>query len=230
MTPSLSYVCSQLIDTVVLISAVTTKVTWVSGNGNPLQSSCLENPRDRGAWRAAVHAITKSHTQESNAHSYSLCVCVCVCVCVLAAHSCLTLCDPMDCSPPGSSVHGILQARRLEWVAIPFSTLSLYTYMYSYRHICASMHMRSWIGKLQCKSVNWTRHTDVFWHPSSPIPSLPACSLWECIRTADQGVSSSANSFALNANVTEPEDSITVPKPSSESNNISGWQKVPAFP
>ena len=35
--------------------------------------------------------------------------------------SCLTLCDPMDCSPPGSSVHGILQARTLEWVAIPFS-------------------------------------------------------------------------------------------------------------
>ena len=34
---------------------------------------------------------------------------------------CLTLCDPMDCSPPGSSVHGILQARILEWVAIPFS-------------------------------------------------------------------------------------------------------------
>ena len=34
---------------------------------------------------------------------------------------CLTLCDPVDCSPPGSSVHGILQARILEWVAISFS-------------------------------------------------------------------------------------------------------------
>ena len=34
---------------------------------------------------------------------------------------CLTLCDPIDCSPPDSSVHGILQARILEWVAIPFS-------------------------------------------------------------------------------------------------------------
>ena len=32
-----------------------------------------------------------------------------------------TLCDPMDCSPPGSSVHGILQARTLEWVAMPSS-------------------------------------------------------------------------------------------------------------
>ena len=39
----------------------------------------------------------------------------------LVAQSCPTLCDPMDCSPPGSSVHGILQARILEWVAFPFS-------------------------------------------------------------------------------------------------------------
>ena len=46
---------------------------------------------------------------------------VCYCVCVLVAQSCLTLCDPMGYSPPGSSVHGILQARMLEWVAIPFS-------------------------------------------------------------------------------------------------------------
>ena len=37
------------------------------------------------------------------------------------AQSCLTLCDPRDCSPPGSSVHGIVQARVLEWVAISSS-------------------------------------------------------------------------------------------------------------
>ena len=40
---------------------------------------------------------------------------------VLVAQLCLTLCNPMDCSPPGSSVHGIFQARILEWVAISFS-------------------------------------------------------------------------------------------------------------
>ena len=45
---------------------------------------------------------------------YLLCVC-------LVAQSWLTLCNPIDCSPPGSSVHGILQARTLEWVAFPFS-------------------------------------------------------------------------------------------------------------
>ena len=40
--------------------------------------------------------------------------------CYLVTKSCLTLCDPMDCSPPGSSVHGISQARILEWGAISF--------------------------------------------------------------------------------------------------------------
>ena len=40
---------------------------------------------------------------------------------VLVTQSSPILCDPMDRSPPGSSVHGILQVRILEWVAIPFS-------------------------------------------------------------------------------------------------------------
>ena len=40
---------------------------------------------------------------------------------VLAARSYLTVCNPMDCSPPGSSVHGILQERILVWTATPFS-------------------------------------------------------------------------------------------------------------
>ena len=59
------------------------------------------------------------------------CVCVCVyvhahvgvhaCVHVLATQSCLTLCDPVGYSPPGSSVHGILQERIVEWIPSPFS-------------------------------------------------------------------------------------------------------------
>ena len=40
------------------------------------------------------------------------------------ARSCSALCDPMDCSPPGSCIHGILQARVLEWVVISFSRRS----------------------------------------------------------------------------------------------------------
>ena len=50
--------------------------------------------------------------------------CVCMCVCVLVAQACPTLCNPTDCNPPDSSVHGILQARILEWIAIPFSGVS----------------------------------------------------------------------------------------------------------
>ena len=48
-----------------------------------------------------------------------------VCMCAQSiTQSYPTLCDPMDCSPPGSSVHGIFQARVLEWVAISFSSRS----------------------------------------------------------------------------------------------------------
>ena len=42
-------------------------------------------------------------------------------VCAKSLQPCPALCDPMDCSPPGSSDNGILQARILEWVAMPFS-------------------------------------------------------------------------------------------------------------
>ena len=47
--------------------------------------------------------------------------CVCVNMCVLVTQSCSTLCNPMDCCPPGSSGHEILQARILEWIITPFS-------------------------------------------------------------------------------------------------------------
>ena len=44
-----------------------------------------------------------------------------MCVCAKSLQLYLTLCDPMDCNTPGSFVHGILQARILEWVAMPSS-------------------------------------------------------------------------------------------------------------
>ena len=46
--------------------------------------------------------------------------CIGVCMCAKSLQSCPTLCNPMDCSLLGSSVHGILQARILEWVTMPF--------------------------------------------------------------------------------------------------------------
>ena len=56
-------------------------------------------------------------------HYVGMCIIYYVYVCMHAKsfQLCPTLWDPMDCSLPGSSVHGILQARILEWVAIPFS-------------------------------------------------------------------------------------------------------------
>ena len=50
---------------------------------------------------------------------------VCACLCAQSLRMCPTLCNPMDCSPPGSSVHGILQARILEWIAISFSIVKV---------------------------------------------------------------------------------------------------------
>ena len=60
--------------------------------------------------KAGLEAFTKAILKSGNVYLY-----------VLVAQLSLTLCDPMDCSPPDSSVHGILQARILEKVAIPFS-------------------------------------------------------------------------------------------------------------
>ena len=51
--------------------------------------------------------------------NHGVCVCVCVCARAKSLQLCPTLCDPVDCSPPGSSVHGILQARIHELVAMP---------------------------------------------------------------------------------------------------------------
>ena len=58
-----------------------------------------------------------SETSQTEKHKY----CMLPFTYELAAQLCLTLCNPMDYSLPGSSVYGISQARILEWVAIPFS-------------------------------------------------------------------------------------------------------------
>ena len=71
-------------------------------------------------WRSKMWPLYSS-CKGQKVFLLSLWLCFSVYMCVLVAKSCLTLCDPMDCGPPGSSVHGILQARILEWVAISFS-------------------------------------------------------------------------------------------------------------
>ena len=69
------------------------------------------------------------------------------------AQSCLTLSDPMDCSLPGSSVHGIFQARVLEWGAIAFSNLSYRNiHIHALRYLCLSVH---------CNLVHNTIQSDI---------------------------------------------------------------------
>ena len=83
-------------------------------------SELWELGMDREAWRAAIHGVTKSRTWLSDWTELNI-PWGDVLLRVLVAQSCLTLCDPMDYGLPGFSVHGILQARILEWIAFPFS-------------------------------------------------------------------------------------------------------------
>ena len=90
------------------------------GNGNPLQCSCLENPRDGGAWWAAIYGVAESRTRLKRLSSSSSSIRnVCVHVCMVSHFNCVRLCDPMECSPPGSSAHGVLLVRILQWIAVP---------------------------------------------------------------------------------------------------------------
>ena len=101
-------------------------------------------------------------------------VCVCVllsciwlfaaCVCVCVAQLCLTLCSPMDYSPPGSSVHEILQARTLECIAIPSSKGSSCPRDQTQVSCNAGGRFTIWATReaQYCMYVNWF-----------PSPSLP---------------------------------------------------------
>ena len=85
-----------------------------------LLSLCSGQPKARKtlekmAWVKELLSVDLPKAFSDKGYKYSLKVKVSV------TQSCLTLCDPKDCSPLGSSVHGILQTRILEWFAIPFS-------------------------------------------------------------------------------------------------------------
>ena len=76
-------------------------MSWLDGITDWMEvslSKLWELVTDREAWRAAIH--------EGEGEGE-------------VTQSCLTLCDPMDCSLPGSSVHGIFHARILEWLPFP---------------------------------------------------------------------------------------------------------------
>ena len=90
------------------------------GNVNPPQYSCLENYMDRVSWRV-IQSMGLQNVGHSWAGTQSKKTLFFRKVKVLVAQLCPTLCDSMNCSPPGSTVHGIFQARILEWVDLPVS-------------------------------------------------------------------------------------------------------------
>ena len=98
--------------------------------------------------------------------------------------SCLTLHNPMDCSLPGSSIHGIFQARGLEWgaIAFPTSTPGLRTGFYLHR--CTEQLLFSAESPLYCVTL----HSAILPYPSLPIPlalsfAMQCVTLCYCVTT-----------------------------------------------
>ena len=86
--------------------------------------------------------------------------------------SCLTLRDPMDCSPPGSSVHGIFQARVLEWGAIAFSGNIVYIFLYLVSRITTFLKIP------QTRGFKHIIHSCLY---SLSCPNLPSTGEWELL-------------------------------------------------
>ena len=117
------------------------------------------------------HSPAKSYAQHFSDLNNCLIPChlilVQLCTCASSLNLCPTLCDPVDCSLPGSSIHGILQARILEWVAIPFSRGS--SQLRDRTHVSCFLHWQ--VGSLplappgkpqlctHCPSIGSSKHT-----------------------------------------------------------------------
>ena len=152
---------------------------WVwslgGGNGNPVQYSCWDNPMDtETCWatlccsRCKVASVVSNSVwphrrqptrfpcpwvspgKNTGVGCHFLLQCMKAKTESEVVQSCLTLSDPMDCSLPGSSVHGIFQARTLEWVAIAFSN--------------------AWKWKVKVKSISHVQLLATPWTAAFQVP------------------------------------------------------------
>ena len=111
---------------------------------------------------------------------------------VKIAQSCLTLCDSMDCSLPGSFVHGIFQARILEWVAISFS-----------RGLSTCIRWndnlpQSWRSGLHCSCLLWPRSSISPSHQNQPLTwAVCTCSNRAVAAAWENGVQSASMAWFL---------------------------------
>ena len=130
-----------------------------------------------------------------------------MCVCVLVAQSCLTVCDPMNCGPQGSSVHGILQARVLEWIS-QFSRSVVSNSLRPHglqqaRHPCPSPTPGACSNSC---SLNWWCHQTISYSVtpfSSCLQSFPASGSFQMSQFCASGgqsigVSASASVLPMN--------------------------------
>ena len=112
------------------------------------------------------------HSGCNNLHSHQQCTKVKVKV--LVTQSCPTLCEPVNCSPPGSSVYGILQARILEWVAMPFSRRSSQPRDQTWVFCTASRFFTLWATRATPRLIHWSLNC--------LCGGIWRCGLWEVIR------------------------------------------------
>ena len=135
-----------------------------STDGNPSESWTpeLQGPfwlwtHQEGRWVDSIGEVHRSSVSWTHSDLFGCSWSVSsIVVGVLVALSCLTLCDPMDCSPLGSSVHGILQGRILEWVAIPFSMGSSWPRDWTWVSCVAGRFFTIWATRKACILYNKT--------------------------------------------------------------------------
>ena len=127
-----------------------------------------------GGMKEVINELTPSLLQDSKYTSESESE---------VAQSCPTLFNPMDCSPPGSSVHGIFQARLLEWIAISFSRRS--SQSRDGTHVSCIAGGFFTLSYLGIDSYKWINHTccmglwwDFEWSSNDDGDDVDGCHLW----------------------------------------------------